>query len=335
MFCSKCGKQAEGEFCWNCGAKLYNPNNPTAEETAQVSAQSPTPTIQPPVQPPQPRKLISYVHFIPTYSIDIHGGAFEVDNTHQMMRYFPRRGDNGVYFHFQDIVDAELVQNESSVYKTSTGSMITRAAIGSLFGAGWGLIGGATAKQREQKYINNLYIRVYLKNNAAGMVRIDFVGGRVQSGSFTAQLVTQTIENVLSIIKSAQYAEPLETAYATGSDLSAIASSTVQRPRTKTASSGTNTTWRCPECDYTNHGASCLNCGAPRPKEYTRMTIKPNEPNTQDLPSSDNYIKEDWRCPKCDYKNKSSSKTCVSCGTVRPVSLSDGEKKKKGLFSRK
>ncbi|MCM1024793.1 MAG: hypothetical protein NC395_12165 [Prevotella sp.] len=129
------------------------------------------------------------------------------------------------------------------------------------------------------------------------------------------------IEKALGCIKAAQVSEPSESSYKRN----------VSKPTTSsvTASAGK---WRCPECDYSNSGSVCINCGEPRPVGALKAR-QVNEANK--LPSSDSFDKSDWFCPKCDYKNKAVNKTCVSCGTVRSVSKNSEEPtKKRKLFGR-
>lgn len=330
MFCSKCGKQAEGEFCWSCGAKLYVPQQNNAASQADN-----TPTVNAPVKTQEtptaaPKALVSYMAFKATATYPIATGSFEIDSTHQIMRFMPARGDEGVYFHYQDIFDAELVQNGSSVFKTSTGSMVTRAIIGSVISEGFGIIAGATAKKNEQQYIDELYVRVMLKNPSNPVARIPFITGRTARNSQAASTAMENIETVLTQIKLAQATPPVETAYAQ-SGMSAAARSTVRR--TPAVSSG-NQNWRCPECDYNNRGTAmtCDNCGEPRPNVVHKNTPKPAPGVPAELPSSELYSNEDWFCPKCDLKNKATNKTCPNCGTVRPVEGQSDKKEKKGFM---
>lgn len=313
MFCSKCGKQAEGEFCWNCGSKLFVP------ASDNVSNQLKEATVE--------RVLVPFSSFKADTTYAIATGSFEIDNVHQIMRFMPSRGYEGVYFHFQDIFDAELIQNGSSVFKTSTSSMITRAILGSAISNGFGIIAGVTAKRNEQQYIDELYVRVMLKNTARPLAKIPFITGRIPRNSHTAEIAMGNIETVLTQIKLAQSTPAIETAYAQ-SGISAIAKS-VNRPSTGVSVGNQN--WRCPECDYSNRGtvSTCSSCGASRPVVEKKKSITSTP---QDLPSSDNFGKEDWFCPKCDLKNKATNKTCPSCGTIRPVPGQEQAKQKKGFL---
>lgn len=332
MYCSQCGKQADGEFCWNCGAKLYVPQSNSIETSGSTNVTSgePVKTVEPVKSTePKERRLASYSLFRATQpAIAIAGGTFEVDDTHQMMRVTPTYGTEGVYFHFQDIIDAELVRNESSVFKTSTGSMLTRAALGSLISGGLGIVAGSTATKKQQGFITSLYIRVYLKNNSNPFVRIDFVSGKLSNESWLANSAMANIETALGYIKKAQITEPIDTAYDSENSLANIAR--------RIPEAASKSTWRCPSCDYVNSGLTCKNCGKSRPSETENVSRK-SAPHIDELPASDNFGKEDWYCPGCDYKNKCTNKTCTSCGMVRPVPGQKQEKEKSllGLFGKK
>ncbi|MCH5192986.1 MAG: hypothetical protein J1F11_03425 [Oscillospiraceae bacterium] len=325
MFCSKCGKQAEGEFCWNCGAKLYVP---PSDDVKQDSNSVPLAKQKP---------LAPYSSFRPTAEYPLATGSFEIDSVHQMIRFMPTTGYNGVYFHYQDIIDAELVQNGSSVFKTSTSSMITRSIIGSAISRDFGIIAGATAKVNEKKYIDELYIRVLLKTPTYSNAKIPLINERVPQDSILSRIAMDKIETVLAQIRLAQNTPPVETAYAQYG-----LSTVVHEPKPQNISIG-NQNWRCPECDYSNGGtvSNCINCGEPRPgvhrsRKPVGHTVSADPAEPLPLPSSDLYDDKDWFCPKCDLKNKATNKTCPNCGTVRPVpgieQRTDTEKK--GLLGR-
>ncbi|MGN0551986.1 MAG: zinc finger Ran-binding domain-containing protein [Oscillospiraceae bacterium] len=314
MFCSKCGKQAEGTYCWNCGAELYKPTQ--QDTTAQDTAVS---------EKKENRKLADFVLFNPTISYPISSGTFEIDDIHQMMRVMPSFGTNGIYWHWQDIVDAELVRNDSSVYKTSTSSMITRAALGSLISTGMGIVAGATAKRNEQKYIDTLYIRVTLKNCKVSSVIINFISGKSAAGSWVAETMLSSIESALRQIQLAQTAEPTEAAYARKPLIDDAPKPTATSHVVPTPS---GLKWRCPQCDNLNSGLTCKICGINKPSGATYLDTEGNTVQVNESLISIS-TKGDWRCPECDFQNRGSSKTCTNCGQPREE---DGPTAKKGLF---
>ena len=313
MFCSNCGKQAEGDFCWNCGAKLFIPHNDNVSNQSKKIVQE--------------KILVPFSSFRADITYTISTGLFEIDNIHQIMRFMPHKGDEGIYFHFQDIFDAELVQNGSSVFKASTSSMITRAILGSAIGNGFGIIAGATAKKNEHQYIDELYVRVMLKNTKCPVAKIPFITGRIPRNSHLAETAMENIETVLTQIKLAQSTPVIDTAY-TQNSIDFIVKP-INQP-SQSVSTG-NQNWRCPECDYSNKGtvSTCFSCGALRPVAKNKIGSANTIPA---LPSSDNFGKEDWFCPKCDLKNKATNKTCPNCGTIRPVPGQEKTSSKKGLL---
>lgn len=310
MFCSKCGKQAEGDFCWNCGAKLYKPEQvgsisepsvQTAPETASTPAPAPKPIVR------EEKRLASFIVFSPTKTYKTVSGKFEIDEVHQMMRLVPLFGGEPQNFRYQDIIDAELVQNDSAVLKTSTASMITRAALGSLISGGMSIIAGATAKQNQISYIDSLYLRIYVKNNSSSMIRVNFITAKTSANSPEANAAMANIEAVLGHIKRAQQEQIKETAY----------SGSAAPVRTGPVNSGK---WHCPECDYINNGNTCVNCGEPKPRGINYISSGSGEQSRAKIPSADDYSlknKDDWFCTNCDFKNSGANKTCKSCGKTR------------------
>lgn len=227
MFCSKCGKQAEGEYCWNCGAKLYVPQGISTENN-----HSENPSEK---KPAEKKERAPYTSFSPTASYSIAMGKFEIDSLHRMMRYVPKFSfdPSGSCFYFDDIIDAELIENGSSAFNTSTASMITRAAIGSIISGGMGVVAGVTAKRKEKQYITELYIRITLNDPSNPMVKIPFIAGKVARDSLAAETATTNIETVLSQIKIAQSSSADEAAW-------------------DSSWSGTALTWRCQYCGFDN-----------------------------------------------------------------------------------
>ena len=272
MFCSKCGKQAEGQFCWNCGSELY----------------SPTPVPERPLSP--------FSLFSATSTFTAYDGYLQDDARHQMMRFVPADGGYVYNFRYRDIVDVELIRDDVSVYQTNTGSMLTRAALGSFVGLG--VAGAVTAKKSEQRKIKELYLRVTLKNTAYPLIKIYFLHGT--TFSLVEDAVLTDIESALATMRNAQMAETIETAY--------------EQPLPKAvpaAEKKSNEKWRCEECDYSNNGSTtvCGNCGCPRPSEKVKGLSYTAIKNDS--------VSGDWYCTRCDYHNKSSAKTCASCGALR------------------
>lgn len=223
MFCSKCGKKAEGDFCWNCGAKLCVPQEDSVDNTHSESSSA------------EQKERAPFTSFSPTASYPIAMGKFEIDSAHQMMRYVPKFSfdPSAACFYFDDIIDAELIENGSSVFKTSTGSMITRAALGSIISGGLGIVAGVTAKRKEKQYITDLYIRITVNDPSKPMVKIPFIASKVERDSLAAETAITNIETVLSQIKIAQ-----SSANKTANSSSSISSF--------------EPTWRCPFCGFDN-----------------------------------------------------------------------------------
>lgn len=312
MFCSKCGKQAEGEFCWSCGAKLYTPSDDSQDH------EKPS------------RKLAEYGVFRASKEYGILGGTLQIDEKHQMMRILFSTGGNTVYWHWSDIVDSELVRNDGSVSKTSTSSMLTRAAVGSLISGGAAIIGGATAKRKEQNCIETLYIRLTIKNGPYDTILIDFV----RNGSITYyDNLMNKVEEIMGLIRLAQNTEPSEYAYAR----EVVSEEDIARPKLpekNIAPTPNGLKWRCPKCDSLNQGLTCKICGADKPRITNYIDANGNTVDAmhKPIPVAESTDKSDWHCPNCDYKNRSSSKTCVNCGLSKEEPTA--KKKLFGIFKK-
>lgn len=297
MFCSKCGKQAEGEFCWNCGAKLYTlTDNSAALETPS-------------------RKLAEYGVFKASNEYEILGGTLQIDEKHQMMRILFSSGGNTVYWHWSDIADSELVRNDGSVSNTSTSFVLTRAPAGSLIYDEDAVIGSAVSRRKEQSCIETLYIRLSIKNGPYDTILIDFVRGG--SVIHYDDLINKA-EEIMGLIRAAQNTEPSEYAYAR----EVVSEEDQARPRLpekNIAPTPDGLKWRCPKCDSLNQGLTCKICGADKPQTAIYIDADGNTVDVRhkQIFAAENADKSNWYCPNCDYKNRGSSKTCINCGSPK------------------
>lgn len=92
-----------------------------------------------------------------------------MDGNNRLWKY----GFLGIVRSYDDIVDINIYENGSSSTKTKTGSMIGRAAIGSLINPAGAIIGGLTAKKKHIEVINNIEILVTTKDIKNPIFRID------------------------------------------------------------------------------------------------------------------------------------------------------------------
>lgn len=313
MFCSKCGKQAEGDFCWNCGAKLYKPENEIpAEEIKSTSAQSTA------AKPEICKKPVSFMKFRATRKYT----NIQFDDTHQIIAVGSDKDINNLedfvtYLRYSEVLDAEVKCTYEGVSKTSTGSMLGRAAVGSLISPGAAVIGGATAKRVEKQKIESLAVHITTSNARYPLVRINYLSG----------LFYDEAELVCSILQQVKLLPPTEEAFELtekwGAGNTPLKADLTPKPQPKAAEPAAEP-WRCSLCDYKNPAASsrCMNCSAPKSRAFKGNYLSEAAEETS--------VQTVWYCPDCDYKNNG-GKSCRNCGANRPEQK---EKKTKKLFGK-
>lgn len=298
MFCSKCGTEANGNFCWKCGAPLYDPDKDTnkASETVNPSSQS-------------TKRLASFQKFKTTRKFNINTGELRFDDVHQMIYFYPKAGYESQFFHFSEILNVELIENDVSVFETNSGSMISRALIGSIFSPTASIIGGATAKKEQIDYVNNMYIRISLNNLSKPMVKIPIITEKVAK-NYIFDNIYNLLENAIAAIQQAQLTPISDDAYEEYEEIKVYPPKSIKNNTSKSF-------WIC-SCGYKNiNGITCSVCGQPKPVEHQdKVDVKDN-------------ISEEWRCPKCDNKNNGGL-TCRKCGENRKIT--ENSKKPNLLF---
>lgn len=314
MFCSKCGKQAEGEFCWNCGAKLYKPETDTqANKAAPEIASAATPAMcKKPVSVTKFKATRKYtnIQFDDTHQIIAIGNDKDIDN---------KEIGSVTYLRYSEILNAEVKCKYKNVSKTSTGSMVGRAAVGALISPASAIIGGATAKRVEEQQIESVAINITTSN-----VRFPLVNVNYWSGKFYGEA-----ELVCGILQQVKLMQPTEEAFELtqnwGTGNTPLKADLSPRPQPKKVEQ-ISESWRCDLCDYKNPAASsiCLNCSAPKRQAFKNS-------NLSNL-AEDTSVTETWYCPNCDYKNNG-GKSCRNCGADRPKQ-EQKEKKTKKLFGK-
>lgn len=84
-----------------------------------------------------------------------------------------RCGLLGEVLSFDDIIDVDIFENGSSLTKTSTASMVGRAAIGSMINPVGALIGGVTAKKKSVEIINAIEVQLTVRSNQHPLIKIE------------------------------------------------------------------------------------------------------------------------------------------------------------------
>lgn len=97
---------------------------------------------------------------------------------------------------YNDIIDYELLSDESIISKTNSSSAITRTL---LFGA---FIGGTTAKRKNINYCRNLKIKVTINNIQKPTAYINFIrNGKVNKNSIYYKNIVNKVNECMSILK--------------------------------------------------------------------------------------------------------------------------------------
>lgn len=320
MFCSKCGKQAEGEFCWNCGAKLYKPESEMSGEK-NISVRDKT------AKPEVCKKPVSFMKFRATRQYN--NVRIQFDDVHQIAAVGSSSAITGgessvIYLRYSEITGAEVKCRYKSVSKTNTGSMIGRAAVGSLFSPGASIIGGATAKRTEKQEIESMSIHITSSNIRYPLVRIDHLNG----------VFFDEAELVCGILCQAMLLPPSDDAFELtekwGAGNAPLKADFAPKPVSE-AERAVLEPWLCSECCYRNPASSstCRNCSAPKSRAQKGSVLSAlaeaaDEDSPQDV----------WYCPSCDYKNNG-GKSCRSCGKSRPKDEPEQVGKFGKLFGKK
>lgn len=321
MFCSKCGKQAEGEFCWNCGAKLFNPETSAASNSNEIKD-----TVNEVAKPEICKKPVSFSKFKATRQYT----NIQFDDIHQIIAVSKSKdidyGDSSVtYLRYSEILNAEVKCTYENVSKSSTGSVIGRAAVGSLISPGAAIIGGATAKKVEKQHIDTLAVHITTSNVRYPLVIINYTSGMYYNEA----------ETICGVLLQVKLMPPTEDAFeltqkwgAGTAPIKADAVPAVKPVKPKNVEV-TSEPWRCSVCDYKNPPASsvCLNCSASKYKtseKGTHLSEAAQEASAREI----------WYCPECDYKNNG-GKSCRNCGEIRPEPKDKSPKKLFGNLLKK
>jgi uncharacterized Zn finger protein (UPF0148 family) len=92
-----------------------------------------------------------------------------IDDVNRLWKY----GMLGQIIKFEEIQGVELYENGSSVSSSKTGSMIGRAAVGSLICAPAAIVGGLTGKKKSVDIVNELFVLVSTINSKSPIVKIN------------------------------------------------------------------------------------------------------------------------------------------------------------------
>lgn len=122
--------------------------------------------------------------------------------------------ENPKVFHFDDIIDYELIADETSIKKSGLGSAV---AGGLLFGNLGAIVGGAAGK-KSLEAISSLKIRVSTKDEIFNSLIISLLNTKTKKGSFTYNITMDSAQKVVSaldMIESEKQSSSLDTSKTT------------------------------------------------------------------------------------------------------------------------
>ena len=127
-------------------------------------------------------------------------GGLQIDFSHQLWKkggMFPSK-----IYRFDDILNCEIINDGSSVYKTKSGSMVGRAAIGAVvFGPIGVIIGGLTAKRAQQSFCSELCVNITVNDYSHPIVRITLISSRTQRDSYIYKAAVDKAQQIIATLK--------------------------------------------------------------------------------------------------------------------------------------
>lgn len=105
---------------------------------------------------------------------------------------------NAIPHSYDDIVDFELIEDDSSVIKGGVGSAI---AGGILFGGVGAIVGGATGKKKLNQACTNLMIKITINNMAAPVEYIKLISSTTNKNSMIYRSAYQDAQEIISLLQ--------------------------------------------------------------------------------------------------------------------------------------
>lgn len=140
---------------------------------------------------------------------DSVGGYLKIDRDHKLWISPGAAGskENPKVFQFDDLIDYELIADETSIKKSGLGSAV---AGGLLFGGVGAIVGGAAGK-KSLDAISSLKIRISTKDEMFNSLIISLLTAKTKKGSFTYNVtmdVSQKLISALDMIESEKSSSP-------------------------------------------------------------------------------------------------------------------------------
>ncbi|WP_145142145.1 hypothetical protein [Paenibacillus sp. Y412MC10] len=108
-------------------------------------------------------KLLNLNDFDPSQKFQALNGVIGLDEDNKKFAIID--SNNHYIFSFEDLIESEILQNETTVTKTSRSSQIAGAIVGgALVGGAGAVIGGLSGKQHSSKRIQRLTLKLTVNN---------------------------------------------------------------------------------------------------------------------------------------------------------------------------
>lgn len=156
MYCTKCGQMVNEEyvFCPRCGNKIKKESlNIQQIPKNQVNSSN--------------LNKINYKEIFESSILD-NIYPLRIDKRNRLFKV----GVFGQIHPFSDILDVQIYENGSSLQKTKTGSMIGRAAVGSMISPLGAIAGAVTAKKKSVEIINKIEVIVTINDERKPIITI-------------------------------------------------------------------------------------------------------------------------------------------------------------------
>lgn len=136
--------------------------------------------------------------FSPTKEV---GDYFAVDENNQLWAVgkgiFPSLR-NAIPYHYSDIVDFELIEDDSSIIKGGIG----RAVVGGmLFGGVGAIVGGSTGKKKVKQTCSNLMVKITVNNMDAPVEYIKLVSSNTAKDSMIYRGAYKDAQEIISLLQ--------------------------------------------------------------------------------------------------------------------------------------
>ena len=109
--------------------------------------------------------------------------------------------NNGKIYNFSDILECELIEDNNSVIKTGTGSLIGRTIVGSAFGGIGAIIGGSSASKKSSNICSKLDLKISINNLDNPYLFINFIDKPLKKKSKEYVHVYSEAQKLLSLFQ--------------------------------------------------------------------------------------------------------------------------------------